>query len=69
MQTVTFTRRQVALILHILMDGESSERVAHFTNTAAADLQLIADDRMEPTAGLLSYLNLQRRRRNFVWQF
>ncbi|HEX4065098.1 MAG TPA: hypothetical protein VHZ09_03665 [Acidobacteriaceae bacterium] len=68
-QTIVFTRRQVALTLRILMLGESSERLADFTNTAAADLQLIAAGKLSLTTGLLSYLNLQRRGRNFVWQF
>jgi hypothetical protein len=70
MHTVTFTRRQVGLVLSIIMLGESLKRLAKATNTAAADLRRIAAGELAPTAGVLSYLEVRRRSgRKFIAQF
>lgn len=69
MRKVTFTRRQVALTLRILMQGESLKHLAKETNTAAEVLRLIAAGDLGPSAGVLSYFDLRRRGSKFVWQF
>lgn len=69
MHTVTFTRRQVALTLSIIMLGEPLSRIAKATNTAAADLRRIAAGELAPTAGVLSYLDFRRCGRKFACHY
>lgn len=66
--TVTFSARQVALALSIVMLGESRKRLVEATSTAAADLRRIACSRQAPTAGVLAYLGLQQRGEEYTWQ-
>ena len=66
--TITFTRRQIALALRILMLGESLKRLATATHTSPADLRRIADDRLAPTVGLLNYLDVESKGGLFVWR-
>lgn len=68
MTAVTFTPRQVALMLRILVSGEGLGRLAKLTHTAAADLRWIANGTIEPTAGVLAYLDLQPCGENFTWK-
>jgi hypothetical protein len=68
MQTIPFTRRQVALTLGIIMQGEQIERLAKTTNTAVDDLRRIAAGELPPTAGVSSFLNLHPNGKGaFVW--
>jgi hypothetical protein len=68
--TVTFTRRQAALVLRVLLNGAgAASRLAKATDTAAVDLQRMASGDLAPTAGILSYLEFRRSGRNYVWQF
>jgi hypothetical protein len=66
--TVTFTRRQVALMLTIALLGEPIERLAKITQTDAADLRRVAGGQLPPTAGVLGYFDLQPKGGNFAWQ-
>lgn len=66
---VAFTRRQVALMVSIILIGAPRERLARLTSTAAADLRRIAAGGLAPTPGVLSYLELRRSGRKFIWQF
>jgi hypothetical protein len=64
--SITFTRRQVALLLSIVMQGESLKRLAKTTMTAAAELRLIASNELDPTKGVLSFLDLRRHGKEFI---
>jgi hypothetical protein len=66
---VTFTRREVALTLRIVMQSTSTERLATATGTAAPDLRRIAAGRLAPTVRVLSYLGFRSSGRNYAWQF
>lgn len=66
--TITFTRRQVALALRIVMQAEPSSRLAEVTHTAAADLRLIARNQLAPTAGVLAFFDFEPRGGKFTWK-
>lgn len=70
MKTITFSRRQVALMLRIIMIGEPTQRLTKATHTAAADLRRIAAQRMAPTAAVLAHLDLKGNGKGgYIWQF